>query len=136
MLEKRRVARGRPSGSVVDPMTHIMRQTYNPDRMAALLALMIIDERKSIGLRTSQAQAIDLAVEEFPRRFGAPRRLGMTVHIDGAGHRVFKLEGKPAVLNRDKIADLLDRCRVTRTTLAEFQQWRPHVVALPYKITR
>jgi hypothetical protein len=130
--------RGRPDGSTVDPMVRIMRQTYNPERMIALLALTLIDERKAAGESFTQAQAIDLAIEEFPRRFGGhqPRRVRMSVHINAAGERVLKLKGEPAVLNRDTIADLLDRCKITRATLDEFRRWQPLVAALPRKITR
>jgi hypothetical protein len=128
---------GRPDGSTVDPMLRIMRQTYNPERMIALLALTLIDERKAAGESITQAQAIDLAIAEFPRRFGGhqPRRVRMSVRSDGTGRRVLRLKGEPAILNRDKIVDLLDRCRITRVTLAEFRRWQPHVASLPYKIT-
>jgi hypothetical protein len=122
---------GRPLRSIANPMTRIMRQTCDPDYLTALLVLVITDERKAAGLPITQPQAIDRAIAEFSLRFRCrPRRLRLTVHTDAVGQQFGKLKGKPVAFNRDKIAYLLDKGRVTRRMLAEFRRWQPYVTTL------
>jgi hypothetical protein len=128
--------RGRPDGSTVGPMVRIMRQTHDPNYLAAILALLIRDEHEAADAPITRIQAVDLAIEEFPRRFGPPRQLILTIRTNAAGQRVGTLKGRPAALNRDRIVGLLGMGRVNRTTLEEFRRWQPHVAALPWKITR
>jgi hypothetical protein len=124
-------SRGRPDGSTVSPMTRIMRQLGNPDYLHALLALVIIEKRRPTGVPITQPQAVDIAIQEFPGRFGAPRRIRLTIHIDASGQRFGYLKGEPATPNRDKIIDLLNKGRVNQATLDEYRQWQSHIAALP-----